>query len=182
MRSLRQDVDAGLGLLAIIAIVVVVIVGATFAYAYIAGYGSDDDYVPTLTMTLSARSSGELYDADFEMDVEDPDFIDYFFSTASVDTDAPRVGFPNGDQKVELFVYEEDGEEEFVHWTWNVGNMYDVNGDGLQDSTWKVELPMLRDVAPDDEGAFYLVVRMKVDGSTIGYKRLACNPNAASGE
>ena len=175
---MRNNTEAALPVIVIIvvALLVVATIGIYY-YAIAAGYGDGDDYIPTLELTLKARSNGDLYDGDIEMDVESADFLDYFFSPATASV-APDVGFPTGDQQtLKLWVYKDDSQGDvLVEYTWKVGNMYDVRGDGMQESTWIIDLPMLSDMAKDDTGAYYLWVRVQVDGSTIGSKRVVANP------
>lgn len=177
---MRTNNEAALPVIAVIVVAMLVVVSiGIYYYAASAGYGDDDDYVPTLELTLKARSNGDLYDADITMDVESASFLDYFFTPASVSS--PKVGFPEGSkQTLKLFVYEEDSAGDIlVEYSWKVGDMYDVNGDGMQESTWTIELPMLQDMAKDDTGAYYLWVRVMVNSTTIGSKKVAANAELA---
>ena len=178
---MRNNNEAALPVIAVIVVAMLVVVSiGIYYYAASAGYGDgDDDYIPTLELTLSARADGGLYDADIVMDVESPSFLDYFFTPASVSS--PDVGFPKGTkQTLKLFVYDRDSQGDIlVEYTWKVGDMYDVRGDGMQESTWTIELPMLQDMAKDDTGAFYLWVGVMVNNSTIGSKRVVANAEVA---
>lgn len=165
-------------ILVILIALVLVVVGVWFVMAeIIPGFpGSDEDtYVPTITMTISAKSNGIPYDVDLGMDVDSPSFLDYFFS-ASLDP-----GFPSGDGRLALYLYQADdvtdrkGEEVF-HSLWMVGNLYDVEGSGVQESTWEVTCPGIKTETDPELGGIYLNAYVYYNGKQIGYNRWAVNP------
>lgn len=180
---MRKSNEAALPVIAVIVAVVVIMAAVGIYYlASSAGYGSGDDYVPSMEVTLSSKANGIIYNADIDMDVDNAGFIDYFFSTASTASDP---GFPSGTTVLEIFIYDEaisanmDPESLLYKGSWKVGNLYGYQEAGIQETTWTIDLPMLKDITPDDQGAFYLYVQVKADGSTIGTKRVTANPDAA---
>jgi hypothetical protein len=181
--NMRYNNEAALPVIAVIVVAVLVVASiGIYYYAASAGYGSDDDYVPTLEIELRSKSNGVIYDADITMDVDNAQFIDYFFSAASTASDP---GFPAGNTVLEVFIFDEPisanmpSDSILFEETYKVGNLYGYQVDGIQETTWTIELPMLKDIAPDNEGAAYIYIQVKAGGATIGTKRVTCNPEAA---
>ena len=178
---MRYHKDAIAHFMAIVLIIIILVAGI-FSYALVRGYGSDGDYIPTLNLTLSTRSNGVIYDADIEMEVNNAKFVDYFFAPATIGSDH---GFPKGEHKLEIYIFNEPISAQMspgstlFHEAYLVGNLYGYQEDGIQETKWNIELPMLKDIAPGDSGAFYLYVKVMADGATIGTKRITANPDAA---
>ena len=186
VRHLLFRRDDGGGVLYVVVVVVAVALVAFLAYVLLIGEGEslpeklddildgDEEVIPTVTMEFSARRDGTVYDVDLDLDVEDKGFLRYFFS-ASVEPD-----FPSGDNTLELVVYEgtltDRSREELVHRTWHVGDMYDPDGDGNQESTWEVELPALRTDTDPEEGTVHLWAHVYYNNDEVGFKHWSVNP------
>ena len=163
-------------------LVIVVALAAVGGWWWYAAAEAEDAFVPTIEMTTYSRSSGSIYRVDLGLEVDDPSFLDYFFPGSVSDP-----GFPSGDTKLELVVYDariNDADADvLVHETWMVGNLYDqgdpdVPGDENQQRTWEVELPQLQVDADPNEGAVHLWAYVYVDRSLVDFEHWTVNPDA----
>jgi len=162
-------------------LVIVVALAAVGGWWWYAAAEAEDAFVPTIEMTTYSRSSGDLYRIDLGLEVDDPSFLDYFFPGSVSDP-----GFPSGDTKLELVVYDariNDADADvLVHETWMVGNLYDqgdpdVPGDENQQRTWEVELPQLQVDADPADGAVHLWAYVYVDRSLVDFEHWTVNPD-----
>lgn len=145
-----------------------------------------DDYTLQMTVTLQSRSStGEVYGASIDMDVEDPEFIQHFFpATIGVD-------FPTGEHILEVQVYDLPHGQANKYTTgstleynehWYLGDIYGSQEAGSQEWTMTLDVPGIATDHPAEEGAVYLLVVVRYDNRDIETKHFTVNPDAGTVE
>lgn len=154
--------------------IVVVIAGAWYVLA------NEDEYVPELNVVLYSRSTGAVYRAEMDMEVDTKEFVDYFYP-ATIGTN-----FPSGNHELRLRVYELDhvnskytdsDTKKILDKSWNVGYLYGKQTDGMQEWEFTIDLPELKTTQPKEQGAVYLCAVVTYDDAQIGFKRWTINPD-----
>ena len=174
MRKMLIDDRAGLPVVLGAIIVVAVLILGVMAYVYVTA--EDDEFVPTVDVTFTRRSTtNDYYDADIEMEVDEPSFLEYWYSASVLDP-----GFPEGDHSMRLLItyewYDEDG-------TLQTGTLFDklweevgVHSGEMSERTYTFTIPDLKRPPPhrSNENAV-LWVMVFWDGGEIGKSRFVVN-------
>ena len=154
-------------------LIVILVVGLLVVAGLLWGVSAfSSTFKATLTVEFSSRSTGEVYDADMDLEVND-EFLERFFTLS---LGSP---FPDGDNRLEITIYEGTvnvmGDKELYSETWQIGNLYKDAGDMVEkvvDIT--IELP--KDYADADKGAVYLWAVCKWEGRQVGQNVFTLNP------